>query len=112
MKKRKTIYIALALLVILIIAALAAKKMGLINKKEGYEVAVEKVKKTNITEVVSANGKIEPETEIKITPYISGEVVELGVIEGAYVKKGDFLAKIDPEIYKSNFTIFESKERL
>ncbi len=108
MKKRKTIYIALALLVILIIAALAAKKMGLINKKEGYEVAVEKVKKTNITEVVSANGKIEPETEIKITPYISGEVVELGVIEGAYVKKGDFLAKIDPEIYKSNFERIEA----
>ncbi len=102
MKKRKKVYLLLFILVVLVIIALVTKKTGF-NKESKYKVAIEKVKKKNITEIVSANGKIEPEKEIKITPYISGEVVELGVIEGEYVKKGDFLAKIDPEIYKSNF---------
>jgi HlyD family secretion protein len=85
------------LAVIVILAILKGKN------NEGTNVAVEKVVRRTITQTVSANGKIQPEKDIKISPYISGEVIDLTVKEGDQVKKGDLLAKIDPEIYISMY---------
>lgn len=102
MKRKQVIIISgivLAILVVLIIG----KKQGWIGKTYAIKVAAEKPEKRNITQMVSANGKIQPEIEVNITPYISGEVVDLGVKEGDEVERGDFLAKIDPEIYQSNY---------
>ena len=84
----------------IILIALAATKKG---KNHGIKVTTEEVKKRTLIETVSANGKIQPELDIKISPYISGEVVELYVKEGDAVKKGDLLAKIDPKIYISAY---------
>jgi HlyD family secretion protein len=64
-------------------------------------VTTEKVIKRTIIETVSASGKIQPETEVKISPDVAGEIVELPVKEGADVKKGDLLVKIKPDIYES-----------
>ncbi len=97
-RKRFIIWGGIALLIILI--ALAATKKG---KNHGIKVTTEEVKKRTLIETVSANGKIQPELDIKISPYISGEVVELYVKEGDAVKKGDLLAKIDPKIYISAY---------
>ena len=58
--------------------------------------------KRNIVETITANGKVQPETEVKISPDVSGEIVELNVREGDEVKKGDILLKIDPDVYRSN----------
>lgn len=66
-------------------------------------MTAEKAVKRTIIQTVSANGKIQPEKDVKISPYISGEVVELLVKEGDQVKSGDLLAKIDPEIYVSAY---------
>src|SRR5271170_8299876 len=55
--------------------------------------------KRNITEIVTASGKIYPEVEVKISPDISGEIVELTVQEGDSVRKGEELAKIYADIY-------------
>lgn len=97
MKKNKFLFIGLgALLIILIVVAVVKKKDG-----RELKVIAEKASKRSLIETVSANGKIQPEKDIKITPYISGEVVELLVKEGDQVTKGDLLAKIDPEIYVS-----------
>jgi HlyD family secretion protein len=65
-------------------------------------VTVEKSQKRTIVETVSANGKIQPEVEVKISSDVSGEIVELLVKEGDHVKKGDLLCKISPLIYESN----------
>lgn len=100
---RKLIYILSAVAVILIVFGVIAKKQGWIGKTYATKVATEKATQRTITEIVTANGKIQPEKEVKITPYISGEVVDLGVIEGNEVSTGDFLAKIDPEIYISAY---------
>ncbi len=89
--------------VILIVFGVIAKKQGWIGKTYATKVATEKAGQRTITEIVTANGKIQPEKEVKITPYISGEVVDLGVKEGNEVKTGDSLAKIDPEIYISAY---------
>jgi HlyD family secretion protein len=62
-------------------------------------VVTEKVTRRNITEVVVANGKIEPVLQVKISPEVSGEIIELPVKEGQSVKKGDLLFKIKPNNY-------------
>jgi HlyD family secretion protein len=102
MKKRTLLFSVLGI-VLLIAILMVGKKQGWLGTDYRIRVAVEEVTKRTITELVSANGKIQPEIEVSITPYISGEVVQLGVKEGDKVSKGDFLAKIDPEIYISNY---------
>ncbi|MHB8520873.1 MAG: efflux RND transporter periplasmic adaptor subunit [Limisphaerales bacterium] len=62
-------------------------------------VQTEKVVRRNITEVVVANGKIQPVLQVKISPEVSGEIILLPVKEGQKVKKGDLLVKINPDIY-------------
>ncbi|MEI7897959.1 MAG: efflux RND transporter periplasmic adaptor subunit [bacterium] len=98
-KKKMWIIIAIVAVVAAIVVAAVLKGKG----NEGTKIATEKVMKRTIIQTVSSNGKIQPEKDIKISPYISGEVVELYVKEGNQVKKGDLLAKIDPEIYISQF---------
>ncbi|MDP4280702.1 MAG: efflux RND transporter periplasmic adaptor subunit [Bacteroidota bacterium] len=98
-KKRTWFILAGIILIILIILAFAVRN----HRDIGLKVATEKVSKRTITQTVSANGKIQPEKDVKISPYISGEVVELTVKEGDQVKAGDLLAKIDPEIYVSAY---------
>ncbi|MBR7157583.1 MAG: biotin/lipoyl-binding protein, partial [Bacteroidales bacterium] len=73
-----------------------------INKEEpGIEVNVEFPKRATITETIPANGKIEPVTEVKISPDVSGEIVELNVQEGDKVEAGDLLIKIKQDVYIS-----------
>lgn len=104
MKKNKKLLTFSGIILLIVIVALAvARKKGYIGEEQGIKVSVEEVKFSDIIETVSANGRIQPELDIKITPYISGEVVELTVREGDKVKQGDLLAKIDPEIYISNY---------
>ena len=102
-KKKLLIFGGVAILAVLIILAVTKKKGSGETK-----VAIETADIRTIIEVVSANGKIQPEIDVKISPYISGEVVELNVIEGDVVKQGDLLAKIDPEIYISNYERIEA----
>ena len=65
------------------------------------KVAVEKAEKRSIIEMITANGKIQPEKEVKISPDVSGEIVLLEVEEGDYVNSGDLLFKIKPDTYIS-----------
>jgi len=101
--KKKIIWILIIFVVVALIAGIIAKKKGLIGKAEETKVATEKVTKRTIIEVVSANGKIAPEFEVKLSPDVSGEVIELYVKEGDLIKAGQLLAKINPEIYLSNY---------
>lgn len=65
------------------------------------KVAVEEVKKRDIIETVTGSGKIQPETELKITSDVSGEVIDIYVKEGEKVQKGQLLCRIKPDIYQS-----------
>jgi HlyD family secretion protein len=101
--KKKYTRIGILAIVVIIIGLAIAKKQGVIGKDNNVKVTAEKAALRSIVETVSANGKIQPETEVKISPDVSGEVVELYVNEGDQVKAGDLLAKIDPKIYASNY---------
>jgi len=93
-KKLKWVLIIIG---ILAVAFFAIKKFGGGKKEE--KVAIEKVTKRTIVESVNASGKIYPETEVKISPDISGQITELYVQEGDSVKKGTVLARIYADIY-------------
>jgi HlyD family secretion protein len=82
-----------------VIVLLVAFKMLAGNKDEGLKVSIEKASRRTITETVNASGKVYPEIEVKISPDISGEIVELNVEEGDSVKKGQVLARIFADIY-------------
>jgi len=71
------------------------------SNDDGISVSTEFPINRNITEIVSANGKIQPETEVKISSDVSGEIVELYVKEGDRVKRGSLLCRIKPDIYES-----------
>jgi HlyD family secretion protein len=97
-KKLKWIIgILLGLIILLVVLG----KAGVLGKDEGVQVTAEKATMRNITETVTASGKVFPEVEVKITPDISGQIVDLEVQEGDTVHKGQVLAKIYADIYSS-----------
>jgi HlyD family secretion protein len=101
MKNNKTLIIVSLLTVLAIVVAIIGKKKGWFGKELTYKVAVGKGKYRTIIETVSANGKIQPATEVKLAPDVSGEIVELHVKEGEYVRAGKLLVKIKPDVYIS-----------
>ncbi|MBC5773404.1 efflux RND transporter periplasmic adaptor subunit [Pontibacter sp. KCTC 32443] len=100
-RSKRLIPILITVLVIAIVLIVVAKKAGWIGKEEGVEVVLSDAKKTEIVEKVSASGKIQPETEVKISPDVSGEIIELNVEEGDSVVKGQLLLRIRPDNYQS-----------
>lgn len=98
--KKKILWIT-GSLVTLIILLIVLKSSGVIGKEEGVKVATEKVTRRNISETVNASGKVYPEIEVKVSPDVSGEIVELYVLEGDSVRKGNILARIYGDIYTS-----------
>jgi len=98
-KSRKRLWIILGsvlLLVVVVAGAIVNNK----NKDKATVVTTEKAVIKTITQSVNATGKIQPETEVKIAPEVSGEITELPFREGAPVKKGDLLVRIKPDNYK------------
>lgn len=96
-KRKKIIIVVIGLVIVLLIAGLVASKM----KEKPIPVQTEKILKQDLVQIVSANGRIHPVTEVKISANISAEILELGVKEGDQVKKGDFLVRLDQSRYKS-----------
>lgn len=91
----------LIIVVLLLVILGVLKATGSLGKDEGTPVVVEAVELKTITETVNASGKVYPEIEVKISPDISGEIVELTVKEGDSVKRGQLLAKIYADILVS-----------
>ena len=80
---------------------LIAKSAGWISSEEGISIQTTLVDQKTIIQTVSASGKIQPEVEVKISPDVSGEIVQLYIMEGDQVEKGDLLLKIKPDTYQS-----------
>ncbi len=97
-KKKKT---WLWIILIIILFGLLAVGMKNCGNNDEIKVSIEKAELHTITETVTASGKIYPETEVKIAPEVSGEIILLNIKEGDSVNKGDVLVKINPAIYNS-----------
>lgn len=94
-KKKKILWIIVSAVVLLIVISVVISS----KKEKIIEVQTEKVSRQNITQVVTATGKIQSETKVNISAEVSGELVELPFKEGDEVKKGDLLVKIRPDAY-------------
>lgn len=101
MKSDKLLKIIAAITVLLLILAVIGKNQGWFGKAVTIKVAIEKAEPRSIIETITANGKIQPEKEVKISPDVSGEIVQLNVREGDFVEQGDLLFKIKPDTYIS-----------
>ena len=101
MKQNRILRILIIAVIVLLVFAIIGKKAGWFGKALTVKVAVEHASRRQITETITANGKIQPEKEVKISPDVSGEIVELNVKEGDQVEKGKLLLRIRPDVYIS-----------
>src|SRR5438552_4966858 len=95
-RKKQIIYGSIGLIVLCIIASIIWSK-----REKPIPVTTEKSVRKTIVQTVSATGKVQPETEIKISPEVAGEIIELPVTDGMKVKKGDLLVRVKPDSYKA-----------
>jgi HlyD family secretion protein len=98
-KSRRRLYIGLGiggLIFLLVVGSIISGK-----REQPIPITTEKAVRRTIIERVSATGKVQPETEVKISPEVAGEIIELPVVDGKEVKKGDLLVKIRPDSYKA-----------
>jgi HlyD family secretion protein len=95
-RKKQIIFGSIGLLVLWIAVSIIWSK-----REKPIPVTTEKAIRKTIMQTVSATGKVQPETEVKISPEVAGEIIELPVEDGKAVMKGDLLVKIKPDSYKA-----------
>jgi HlyD family secretion protein len=95
-RKRQIIIGVVGFLVLWLIVSILLSK-----REKPIPVTTEKAVRKTILQTVSATGKVQPETEVKISPEVAGEIIELPVADGMGIKKGDLLVKIKPDSYKA-----------
>jgi len=101
--KKKTLLIIAVIAVVLIALLIVGKKAGWYGSNPNLkEVEITKIEPLSIVETVSATGKIQPEVEVKLSSEVSGEIIDLPIMEGQMVEKGDLLVRINPDIYQSS----------
>ena len=100
-KSNKLIYWLIGAVVVLLIFIVVGRSAGWIGKPKELEVELAKATKVTIIEKVSASGTVQPVTEVKIAPEVSGEIIELLIEEGDSVQQGETLVKIRPDTWES-----------
>jgi HlyD family secretion protein len=98
-RSRKKLYWTIAILIVIggaVVAMAMAKK-----REKPIPVTTDKAFRKTITQLVTATGKIQPEIEVKISPEVSGEIIEMPVKEGQIVRKGQLLLRIKPDTYRA-----------
>lgn len=99
-KRRRRKLLIFALVAAVGIGALIWKTVH--KPEELITIQVDKVTRRDLTETVVANGRIQPVTQVLISPEVAGEITELPVVEGQRVKKGDLLLQIKPDNYRAS----------
>src|SRR6266700_2237173 len=95
-RKKQIIFGSVGVVVLWIVASIIWSK-----REKPIPVTTEKAIRKTIVQTVSATGKVQPETEVKISPEVAGEIIELPVEDGKAVKKDDLLVRIRPDSYKA-----------
>jgi HlyD family secretion protein len=95
-RRRYIIFGSVGLVLLGIVVSIILSK-----REKPIPVTTEKAVRKTILQTVSATGKVQPETEVKISPEVAGEIIELPVEDGMPIRKGDLLVKIKPDSYKA-----------
>lgn len=102
-RKRKIIFGSIGLLVLWIVFSIIQSK-----REKPIPITTDKAVRKTIVQTVSATGKVQPEIEVKISPEVAGEIIELPVEDGKAVTKGDLLVRIKPDSYKAQLEAQEA----
>jgi len=97
-KRKKTILIFAFITIVALIVFFNLKA----QREKSIKVTVEKIKRHNLTSIISASGEVKPKKNVNISAHVSGRIINIGVEEGERVKSGDFLLKLDSTQYKAN----------
>jgi HlyD family secretion protein len=100
-KNNKLFYYLGAALIVIVLILVVGKNKGWFGGAKPIEVEFATLSTATITEVVSASGSVQPELEVKLSPEVSGEIIELNVKEGDSVQMGTLLVKIRPDNFIS-----------
>src|SRR6201982_485806 len=95
-RKKQIIFGSIGLIVLWIAVSIICR-----NAENPMPVTTEKAIRKTIMQTVSATGKVQPETEVKISPEVAGEIIDLPVEDGKAINKGDLLVKVRPDSYKA-----------
>ena len=95
-RKRQIIFGSIGLVLLWLIISFVLSK-----REKPIPVTTDKAVRKTIVQTVTATGKVQPETEVKISPEVAGEIIDLPVEDGMNVKKGDLLLRIKPDSYKA-----------
>src|SRR5881409_837514 len=95
-RRRYILFGSIGVVLLLIIIWVIASK-----REKPIPVTTEKAVRKTILQTVSATGKAQPETEVKISPEVAGEIIDLPVEDGKAINKGDLLVRIKPDSYKA-----------
>jgi len=95
-RRRQIIWGVVGFFVLWLMVSIALSK-----REKPIPVTTDKAVRRTILQTVSATGKVQPETEVKISPEVAGEIIDLPVVDGQNVKKGDLLVRIKPDSYRA-----------
>ncbi len=97
-RRKKTLIFMAVVLVILVVVGLNLRS----QREKTVKVTIEKVKKQNLTSIVSASGEVKPKKNVNISAQVPGRIIKIGIVEGQEVNSGDFLLKLDSTQYEAN----------
>lgn len=105
-KSRAKLYVitGLVLAVVALVVVAAIKR----NQTPAIAVTFDAAAIRDVTQLVTATGKVQSETEVKISPEVAGEIIAMPVVEGQRVKKGELLFRIKPDSYQSQVQQYEA----
>jgi HlyD family secretion protein len=85
----------------LLVAALAAAAWWGFSRTQQPEVSYRtaKIERGSLQAVVSASGTVTPVTQVQVSSQVSGQIKELFVDFNSLVKKGQLIARLDPETF-------------
>jgi HlyD family secretion protein len=110
MKKRKWLWLVIGVVIIAAAGLAALKLQG--GGDDAIQVEVSPVERMKIVETVTATGRIQPKTQVKISADVSAKITRLEVDEGDWVETGALLLELDRERYQAAVESAEASLRV
>ena len=99
MKSKKKLIIGSTVVLIIVIMIIVISKRN--KGDEGNVVQTAKVGRQKIIETVTATGRIQPKTKVKISADVAAKITDLYIKEGDWVEKGDLLVQLDQKRFQA-----------
>src|SRR5438067_10473313 len=110
-KKKLAIFSAIGLALVIVVAFVAMKAKGSAPKEPKLPAKVGKAEVADIQVKVTEVGNVQPEVKVDVKSAVSGKVVSIFHRDGDAVKRGDMLARVEPDLNQAQ-SLAETKNAL